>query len=289
MMGLVLTNALDSNDMFLHQMHNYTGNVIEKYNYVFYDLGDPRVKNWAPISSPLPTLFLIGIYLLLVYVVLPRHMATKNPYSLKTVIYYYNIFQIVACATLIYKIVTPLTEPSYVIKCEHFSYSLSTRSMKRLTLSYYFYFIKVIELVETLMFILRKKYNQVSPLHVYHHVSTLALAWFFARYYAGGLASFSMMLNSSIHVLMYSYYFISSLGQFWQKKINKWKPIITVLQMVQFFILVAHASQVLFNENCGLPNLTFYIYGFNIVVNFYMFGKFFKQNYLQSNKGHKKN
>lgn len=27
-MGLVLTNALDSNDMFLHQMHNYTGNVI---------------------------------------------------------------------------------------------------------------------------------------------------------------------------------------------------------------------------------------------------------------------
>jgi hypothetical protein len=49
--------------------------------------------------------------------------------------------------------------------------------------------------------------------------------------------SFSMMLNSSIHVLMYSYYFISSLGQFWQKKINKWKPIITVLQMVKILFI----------------------------------------------------
>ncbi|CAH1373747.1 unnamed protein product [Tenebrio molitor] len=261
----------------------------DQYNYFFYDLGDPRVENWFPISSPLPTLFLIGIYLLLVYVVLPRHMATREPYSLKTPIYYYNLFQIVACTTLVYNIVTPLAEPSYVMKCERFSYSLNARSMKRLTLSYYFYFIKVIELVETLFFILRKKYSQVSPLHVYHHVSTLALAWFFAKYYAGGLVSFCMMLNSSIHVLMYSYYFISSLGPIWQKKINKWKPILTVLQMVQFCILVAHSSQIILNEDCGLSSFSFYFYGSSLVVNFYMFWNFFKQNYLENLNRHKKN
>lgn len=51
--------------------------------------------------------------------------------------------------------------------------------------SYYTWLLKGFELVETIFFVLRKKDNQVSVLHVYHHISTFVLTWFFARSVAG--------------------------------------------------------------------------------------------------------
>jgi len=49
-----------------------------------------------------------------------------------------------------------------------------------------YYFSKYIELSETLLFILRKKFNQISFLHVYHHTSMLFVWWCGVKYVAGG-------------------------------------------------------------------------------------------------------
>lgn len=48
---------------------------------------------------------------------------------------------------------------------------------------YYYYLIKVLDLADTIFFILRKKGSQVTFLHVYHHVAVLfgsfiTLNWF---------------------------------------------------------------------------------------------------------------
>lgn len=48
----------------------------------------------------------------------------------------------------------------------------------------------------------------------------------------GGMATFPAVINSLIHIIMYSYYLLSSLGPEWQKVLAKWKPRITMLQMV---------------------------------------------------------
>jgi elongation of very long chain fatty acids protein 7 len=45
--------------------------------------------------------------------------------------------------------------------------------------------IKIIDLIETIFFCLRKKAGQVSFLHVYHHISTLLFTWISCKY-AGG-------------------------------------------------------------------------------------------------------
>lgn len=42
--------------------------------------------------------------------------------------------------------------------------------------------LRLIELIETVIFVLRKKQNQVSPLHIYHHISTVVLLWSFLKY-----------------------------------------------------------------------------------------------------------
>jgi hypothetical protein len=44
---------------------------------------------------------------------------------------------------------------------------------------------KVIDLIETIFFCLRKKEGQVSFLHVYHHISTLLFSWMSCKYFGG--------------------------------------------------------------------------------------------------------
>lgn len=41
-----------------------------------------------------------------------------------------------------------------------------------------------------------------------------------------------VILNLFIHVLMYSYYFLSSFGKKWQKRLTPWKKKLTMAQMV---------------------------------------------------------
>lgn len=45
--------------------------------------------------------------------------------------------------------------------------------------------VRAVEFIETVFFVLRKKQNQVSKLHVYHHVSTFVLLWISVKLSSG--------------------------------------------------------------------------------------------------------
>lgn len=73
----------------------------------------------------------------------------------------------------------------YSLGCQPVDYSENETAMRMLRFVWYTFLLKMVELVETVFFILRKKYNQVSKLHVYHHVSTFLLAWFGTKFIGG--------------------------------------------------------------------------------------------------------
>ncbi|KAJ3666121.1 hypothetical protein Zmor_001576 [Zophobas morio] len=251
----------------------------EKYVYVMDDLGDPRVKDWISVSSPALALTTIFIYLLSIYIFLPAYMENRTPYNLKTFLYFYNIFQIVYCLSLIYGIATS----GLTLFCQPVDYSTDKQAMRTLICLYYTYVLKGIEFIETVVFILRKKYNQVSPLHVYHHVSTFVLLWIMVKFVGGGMVAFQIAVNSVVHTLMYSYYFLASLGEEWQKKLEKWKPRLTVCQMVQFAVLIVHSLQLLYPD-CHMPTELLVIYLPDVFVVFYMFWEFYRKNYHDEKK-----
>ena len=97
---------------------------------------------------------------------------------------------------------------------------------------YWTYILKIIDLVETVVFVLRKKHNQVSLLHVYHHISTVLVIYVCLKYFAGGMLSMQVVINSSVHVMMYTYYLLASLGPSWQSFLSSVKPYITQVQIV---------------------------------------------------------
>lgn len=50
--------------------------------------------------------------------------------------------------------------------------------------------VKILDLLETIFFVLRKKQNQVTFLHVYHHMGMVMGSWIATKYLAGGHVTF---------------------------------------------------------------------------------------------------
>ena len=88
---------------------------------------------------------------------------------------------------------------------------------------------KYLEFFDTYFMVLRGRMDQVSFLHVYHHFSIAWAWWIGCSLYPAGDAYFGALLNSIIHVMMYSYYGLALLG------VNcPWKRYLTQAQLAQF-------------------------------------------------------
>lgn len=121
----------------------------------------------------------------------------------------------------------------------------------------WFYFLcKIVELLDTVFFILRKKEKQVSFLHLYHHAMMPICSWIGVKFLPGGHGTLLGLINSFIHIIMYSYYFLAALGPQFQKYLW-WKKYLTVMQMVS-------------SETQNLQHLLkYYIFRFNFALLLY--------------------
>ena len=75
-------------------------------------------------------------------------------------------------------------------------YSNDKDALRVLSVGWWYFFSKFIDLLDTVFFIMRKKFNQVSALHVIHHSTLPWLSWWGPRFVGGGHAGFGPFLNS---------------------------------------------------------------------------------------------
>nr|XP_030726323.1 elongation of very long chain fatty acids protein 5 isoform X2 [Globicephala melas] len=146
------------------------------------------------------------------------------------------------CATTVPtlpQLVTGVWEGQYNFFCQG-TRSGGEADMKIIRVLWWYYFSKLIEFMDTFFFILRKNYHQVTVLHVYHHASMLNIWWFVMNWVPCGHSYFGATLNSFIHVLMYSYYGLSSVPS--MRPYLWWKKYITQGQLVQFVLTILQTS-----------------------------------------------
>lgn len=146
--------------------------------------------------------------------------------------------------------------------------------------AWWYLMIKLVDLLDTVFFVLRRKQNQITFLHIYHHMSVVALALLYVRFTFSEHVSILVFLNSFVHVFMYGYYFLASLGPEMQKRLW-WKRYITAMQLIQFAIIfvVMAASLAL---NCQVNKTTSVITVFYVSYYLYLFGSFYKRTYTRS-------
>nr|CAD7395005.1 unnamed protein product [Timema cristinae] len=97
-------------------------------------------------------------------------------------------------------------------------------------------------MLNEIFFVLRKKTHQITLLHVFHHAGMPAVAFICVRYYPGGHSTFTVLLNTFIHSIMYLYYFVAALGPSF-KKYLWWKQYLTVMQMTHA-LLIGSSSEI---------------------------------------------
>ncbi|XP_068719864.1 very long chain fatty acid elongase 4-like isoform X3 [Montipora capricornis] len=150
------------------------------------DSGDPKTADWPFVSTPWPTISFLAIYLVIVKVG-PTIMQKREACNLREVLIIYNFLLVILSVWLVYESVASAMDiPNFNFICPSLPYVIGDAKHNRLARAIYVYWLsKFVESLETVFFILRKKNNQVSFLHVYHHSVMVVLGWTASKWLPG--------------------------------------------------------------------------------------------------------
>ncbi|KAL6459142.1 hypothetical protein MHYP_G00326140 [Metynnis hypsauchen] len=245
---------------------------------------DPRTQDWLLMSSPLPQTIIIASYIYFVMSLGPRLMENRKSFDLKRVLVVYNFSVVVLSLYMSYEFVMSGWGTGYSFGCDLVDYSRSPQAMRMARTCWLYYFSKFIELLDTVFFVLRKKNNQITFLHVYHHSIMPFTWWLGVKFAPGGLGTFHAFLNCIVHVIMYTYYGLSALGPAYQKFLW-WKKHLTSVQLLQFVIVTCHIGQYFFMKDCPYPYPVFiYIIAVYGVVFLLLFLNFWYHAYTKGKR-----
>ena len=253
--------------------------IIKYYSTDFFDqFGDPRVADYPLMRTPWPIVAACLSYLWFVKLIGPAFMRDRKPYELFTFIRIYNLAMVLwngfgfymACKFLNFGIDTFGCQP---INTKDTSYKATTLILY----GYIFLLSRLVEFVDTICFVLRKKNRQISGFHVFHHFSVPIAVWFFVKFAPGGNSAIFPFLNTFIHTVMYTYYFLATFKNL--RPYLGWKKYLTQFQIVQFIIMILHSTQPLFIQGCQFPRTFLYINIFFSIIFIYLFTKFYIDNY----------
>nr|XP_023015102.1 elongation of very long chain fatty acids protein AAEL008004-like [Leptinotarsa decemlineata] len=263
-------------------MTHYIRYVVDGYHDLMDNKSDPRVNDWFLMSSPFYTLGICLSYVYIVKVLGPKLMENRKPYELKTVLIVYNFFQVLFSSWLFYESCVAGWLNHYSFKCQPVDYSRNPLAMRMARGCWWYYFSKFTEFLDTFFFVLRKKNDHISTLHVIHHGIMPMSVWFGVKFTPGGHSTFFGFLNTFVHIIMYSYYLLAALGPQYQKYLW-WKKYLTTIQMIQFVLVMIHAFQLLFID-CNYPKAFVWWIGMHAVMFYFLFSNFYKETYNRKQK-----
>ncbi|XP_050402286.1 elongation of very long chain fatty acids protein 2 [Patella vulgata] len=250
---------------------------------------DPRTKDWLLIANnPVPVWILTALYLAFV-IMGPRFMKNRAAFELQWFLILYNLGLVVLSVYMFVEIILSIWDAGYDLFCAKYNGN-SRHGAKELRVArvLWWYFIsKAIELMDTVLMVLRKKFDQISFLHVFHHASMLNIWWWVMMFIPGGQSWFGSMLNCLVHIVMYAYYTLSAIpyfkGKLW------WKKYITKFQLIQFVITFSHTFNSLYFTTCDFPRWGQNLLASYMVFMIILFGNFYIQAYIRRKRlGYKK-
>ena len=240
---------------------------------------DPRTKDWFLMQSPLPMLTMCAGYYVLCMVG-PLLMRNRKPFEMTVAMVIYNITMVVLSFYLFVEIFLSARALNYTYRCDDVDYDdRSEPAMRMSSVIWLYFFSKIVEFLDTFFFILRKKDDQITFLHVYHHSTMVMIFWMVSKWFGGGNSFFSAMLNSFVHVVMYTYYLLSALGPRVRKYLW-WKKYLTAFQLIQFVVMLTHCGFSLSIE-CGYDRRPQWIYFFYLLSHIALFSNFYRHAYIK--------
>uniref|UniRef100_A0A3Q1JD50 Elongation of very long chain fatty acids protein n=1 Tax=Anabas testudineus TaxID=64144 RepID=A0A3Q1JD50_ANATE len=224
--------------------------------------GDRRTEHWLLVYSPVPITCIFMCYLIIMWAG-PKIMANRQPVNLKPILIPYNFAMVCLSAYMFYEFTASFWLARYSLLCQPVDYSVSPLAMRMACVCWWFYFSKVIDLIDTIFFILKKKNSQLTFIHTDHHATMIFTGWAGVKYVAGGQSFLTGLINSLVHVGMYLYL----------------RRHLTSLQLLQFFTVTLHTT---YNLCAGgdIPDsvdVVILVYSVNVIA---LFSRFYYHSYV---------
>ncbi|KAK7864205.1 hypothetical protein R5R35_004114 [Gryllus longicercus] len=265
-----MANVVNSTQSFIYDLYNF-------YQWS-QAMADQRTKGWMLVDSPFPTLVYTMIYFLIVWAG-PKLMKNRKPFQLTWALVPYNLAMAALNLYIAVELLCASTKLRYNYLCQPVSKLRHPDEIRIASAVWWYYFSKLLEFCDTFFFILRKKDNQLTFLHVYHHSTMFSLWWIGIKWVPSGSTFLPAMANSFIHVLMYTYYGLSAFGP----KVARylwWKKYLTILQLIQFTTAMIMGINGI-RSGCDFPlwmQYTLVIYMISFIV---LFGNFYIKAYIE--------
>eukprot|EP00164_Ancoracysta_twista_P001896 GFYU01002492.1.p1 GENE.GFYU01002492.1~~GFYU01002492.1.p1 ORF type:complete len:270 (+),score=83.36 GFYU01002492.1:133-942(+) len=246
-----------------------------------------RVASGTQTPYPLmeyETMFALNVMYFAVIYGLSVYMKDRPAYNLKGFRLFYNATCVCAAGYTFVGILWDKFSGYGVFVCND-AVDTSPRGDWMYWMIYCFLLQKYWEFTDTWLMVLRKSTRQLTFLHVYHHSSISIVVTVFLRTDMNGDSFFAATLNSWVHVVMYFYYFLSTLGYS-----PSWKRHLTSMQLFQFVCILVHTMyQWSQGPDCGFPDFAKSVMLFYMISMLVLFGNFFVKSYLSKpKKGDKK-
>jgi hypothetical protein len=249
------------------------------------DVSDPRTREY-PLAGGGPEILLviIGAYLLFVKRIGPALMKNRPPFVLRGPMLLYNSFMVVVNVFFFYEIAN---------RCDYgrrfliFKFpdrnDYSPEVLREINVGFWCYMTRFMDLFDTIFFVLRKKYNQITFLHLYHHTLVPIIGWMCLKVAPQApVVGLFLVFNTFIHSIMYLYYALAAFGPNVQKYLW-WKKYITQLQLLQFATCFCYGVAMVFLQT-GFPPGLFWLGFAQNPFFFYMFYQFYRKAYYPTNK-----
>ncbi|KAL2342177.1 hypothetical protein Fmac_010117 [Flemingia macrophylla] len=134
--------------------------------------------------------------------------------------------------------------------------------------AYIFYLSKFLEFLDTLFILLSRSMKRLSFLHVYHH-ATVPLMCYLWLHSSQSLFPIALLINATVHLIMYAYYFLSALSFR-----PSWKRAVTHCQILQFLFSFALSALMLRYHFSQSPCSGISAWSFNALFNASLFALF---------------
>jgi len=232
--------------------------------------------NW-PLTTASSIAIAVTLYLATI-VSLREFMKNREKLELKVIVPLHNFFlsalSLIMLSGVLYQIGRIVFTSDHIVNDLFCDTDRRMASGNQTYWFYLFYLSKFYELFDTVIIVLKKR--PIIFLHVYHHIITIVLVYVML---VGEVAArwLPTVANAGVHVPMYYYYAISSMGMtVW------WKKYLTKMQIGQFVLdILGNLSYLYFyakGETCS-SDLNDFFFGQAIILSFLiLFINFFKKN-----------
>lgn len=235
----------------LSQLYDIMPSSMQYALYDFWEMyHNPELNKYNLFNGgPWLVALFVGSYLYFVLGAGPRMMGTRQPYDLKPLIRLYNFSMVLFNAYLFYH-ASPFL--NFGLWCWGCTRAVQPMVNESIPIVWLVLVSRFFDFFDTVFFVLRKKFSHVSFLHVFHHTVVPIGFWIGIKFAFFPVCCFVPYLNLVVHVIMYSYYGLSTFGPTVQKYLW-WKKYLTRLQILQFLIALVHSLQPLYLQQCTFP------------------------------------